>query len=60
MNQDHDDMFNDINPEVNHFAEIFPDLNNSEEIVIDLNSTWEFKFYNKTSIVFIICELGWK
>ena len=29
MNQD-SDMFNDIHPEVNHFAEIFPDLNNSE------------------------------
>ena len=30
MNQDNDDIFNDIDPEVNHFAEIFPDLNNSE------------------------------
>ena len=29
MNQDND-IFNDIDPEVNHFAEIFPDLNNSE------------------------------
>ena len=29
MNQDNDDIFNDIDPEVNHFAEIFPDLNNS-------------------------------
>ena len=26
MNQDNDDIFNDIDPEVNHFAEIFPDL----------------------------------
>ena len=30
MNQDNDDIFNDIDPEVNNFAEIFPDLNNSE------------------------------
>ena len=30
MNQDNDDIFNDIDPEVNHFAEIFADLNNSE------------------------------
>ena len=30
MNQDNDDIFNDIDPEVNHFAGIFPDLNNSE------------------------------
>ena len=32
MNQHNDDIFNDIDPEVNHFAEIFPDLklNNSE------------------------------
>ena len=30
MNQDNDDIFNDIDPEVNYFAEIFPDLNNSE------------------------------
>ena len=30
MNQDDDDIFNDIDPEVNHFVEIFPDLNNSE------------------------------
>ena len=30
MNQDNDDIFNDIDPEVNHFADIFPDLNNSE------------------------------
>ena len=30
MNQDNDDIFNDTDPEVNHFAEIFPDLNNSE------------------------------
>ena len=31
MNQDNNDIFNDINPEVNHFVEIFPDLNNSEQ-----------------------------
>ena len=30
MNQDNDDIFNDIDPEVNHFSEIFHDLNNSE------------------------------
>ena len=30
MNQDNYAIFNDIDPEVNHFAEIFPDLNNSE------------------------------
>ena len=30
MNQDNDDIFNDIYPEINHFAEIFPELNNSE------------------------------
>ena len=30
MNQDNDDIFNDIDPEVNHFAEIFPEYNNSE------------------------------
>ena len=30
MNQDNKDMFNDIDPVVNHFAEIFSDLNNSE------------------------------
>ena len=30
MNQDNDDIFNDIDPEVNRSAEIFPDLNNSE------------------------------
>ena len=30
MNQDNDDIFNDIDPEVNHFAEIFPGLNDSE------------------------------
>ena len=30
MNQDNDDIFSDIDPEVNHFAEIFQDLNNSE------------------------------
>ena len=30
MNQDNDDIFNDIDPEVNHFEEIFPDLKNSE------------------------------
>ena len=30
MNKDNDDIFNDIDPEVNNFAEIFPDLNNSE------------------------------
>ena len=30
MNQDNDDIFNDIDLEVNHFADIFPDLNNSE------------------------------
>ena len=30
MNQDNDDIFNDIDPEINYFAEIFPDLNNSE------------------------------
>ena len=30
MNQDNDDIFSDIDPEVNHFAEIFPDLNNSK------------------------------
>ena len=30
MNQDNDDIFNDIDHEVNNFAEIFPDLNNSE------------------------------
>ena len=30
MNQDNDDIFNDANPKVNHFAEIFSDLNNSE------------------------------
>ena len=30
MNQDNDDIFNDIDPEVNNFAEIFLDLNNSE------------------------------
>ena len=29
-------------------------------LVIDLNSIWEFKFYHKTSIMFIICELGSK
>ena len=29
-------------------------------IVIDLNSMREFKYYRKTSIVFIICELGSK
>ena len=29
MDQDSDDIFNNIDPEVNHFAEIFPDLNNS-------------------------------
>ena len=31
MNQDNDDIFRDIDPKVNHFAEIFPDLNNSEQ-----------------------------
>ena len=31
MNQDNNDIFNDIDPEINHFAEIFPDLNNSEQ-----------------------------
>ena len=30
INQDNDDIFNDIDPELNQFAEIFPDLNNSE------------------------------
>ena len=30
MNQENDDIFNDIDPEVNHFEDIFPDLNNSE------------------------------
>ena len=30
MNQDNDDIFNDSDPEINHFAEIFPDLDNSE------------------------------
>ena len=30
MNQDNDDIFNNTDPEVNHFAEIFPVLNNSE------------------------------
>ena len=30
MNQDNDDIFNDIDPEVNHFAEIFPILITSE------------------------------
>ena len=30
MNQDNDDIFNDIDLEINHFAEIFPELNNSE------------------------------
>ena len=25
-------------------------------IVIDLNSKWEFNFYRKTSIVFLICK----
>ena len=29
MNEDTDDILNDIDPEVIHFAEIFPDLNNS-------------------------------
>ena len=32
MNEDSDDIFSDIDPEVNHFAEIFPDLNYSEHI----------------------------
>ena len=26
MNLDNDDIFNDIDPEVNHYAKIFPDL----------------------------------
>ena len=30
MNQDNDDIFNDIDPEVKSFAKIFPDLNNSD------------------------------
>ena len=30
MNQEKDNIFSDIDPEVNHCAEIFPDLNNSE------------------------------
>ena len=30
MNQDNDDIFNDIDLEVNHFTVIFPDFNNSE------------------------------
>ena len=40
MNQDNDDIFNDIDPEVNHFAEIFPDLNNSE--LSDYYSIYKF------------------
>ena len=30
MIKDKEDIFNDIDPDVKHFAEIFPDLNNSE------------------------------
>ena len=30
MNQDNDNIYNDIDPEVNHFAEIFPAVNNFE------------------------------
>ena len=30
MNKDNDDIFSDIDSEVNHLAEIFPDVNNSE------------------------------
>ena len=30
MSQDNDDIFNDIDVEVNYFVEIFPYLNNSE------------------------------
>ena len=40
MNQDNDDIFNDIDPEINHFAEIFPYLNNSEHS--DFYSTDKF------------------
>ena len=50
MNQDNDDIFNDIDAEVNHFAEIFPDLNNSEHSdyysINKFNENWVINVYN--------------
>ena len=40
MNQDNDDIFNDVDPEVDHFTETFIDLNNSEHS--DYNSIDKF------------------
>ena len=48
MNQDNDDIFNDIDREVIHFAEIFPDLNNSEHS--DYYSMDKFNEYCDTNV----------
>ena len=58
MNKDNDDIFNDIDPEVNHFAEIFPDWNNSEQS--DCHSVDKFNencFTNVNDLNIIHCNI---
>ena len=57
MNQDNDNIFNDIDPEINHFAEIFPDLNNSEHSYYSIDKFNENCFTNVNDLNIIHCNI---